>query len=444
MLNGVQEESRQDLPGELLNPCQTNQYRSNLPRALIRLMYQLDLSVLCSLRKLTYEHKYPSLSLAFEASEIDKFNNIFLRCKEKSIHIQIENVDNYYTDNVISYAKLFTKERRNLFFINDYFNSFVKNLISESDNLLNDIEYLIIYTNSGLDLTVEEKLKQERCRNFYPFKFDRINVEKCDILQNILFTGDSVQGRGFYQFFQDETTRGELLKRLEFSPAIQKVMKSRQISEEFEREMKGAFLNRLVFAVNQPSREEMSSIVRSEIEENSEVQDDYIALQEKVLRDLTAPEKHKKLGGYILGMTYQFNLLMSFLHSMFLHKNMFSVNFEGNRDGISHDITINYRGRITKVMAHTTNSSIGYSQLFPIKRQGKRDTISINNHFTLFIEGLKNDIRYFIIYTDAGIDLTEENVLKNGHSKDFYPLKFNSIDIRKKKYKDSKKLFVFK
>ncbi|XP_076667860.1 uncharacterized protein LOC143368725 [Andrena cerasifolii] len=433
--SGLQDKFRQNVPGELFNPCQTNQYRNNLPHALIRLMYQLDLSVLCSLRKLKYEHKYPSLSLAFEGSAIDKFNNIVFRCKEKSIYVQIENVDKYYTDNDISYAKLFSKERRNIFFINDYFNSFVKHVISQSGNLLHYIEYLIIYTNSGLDLTEEEKLKEERFRNFFPFKFHRINAGKCDILQNFLFVGDSVQGRGFYQFFQDEITIGELLKRLEFSPAMQKVIKGRKLPPEFEKEIKGAFLDKLVFAVNQPSREEMNSIVTREIENNSEVQVDYIALQEKVLRNLTPPEKHKRFGGYILRITYQFNLLMSFLHSMFLHKNMFSVNFEEKGGGISNDIIINYRGRITYVKAHTTNSSIGYSHLFPFNPQGKKDTLSINKHFTLFIEGLKNNIRYFIIYTDAGINFTEEKVLKKGHSNEFYLLKFNSIDIRKKKYK---------
>ncbi|WP_341822269.1 hypothetical protein [Wolbachia endosymbiont (group A) of Clivina fossor] len=96
-------------------------------------MYRLDLSVLCSLRKSTYEHKYPLLSLAFEDSEIDKFNDIVLRYEKKSIHIQIENVDKYYTDNDVNYAKLFTKGKQS-FSINNYFDSFVKHLIP---NLIN-------------------------------------------------------------------------------------------------------------------------------------------------------------------------------------------------------------------------------------------------------------------------------------------------------------------
>ncbi|XP_076247865.1 uncharacterized protein LOC143187534 [Calliopsis andreniformis] len=213
---------------------------------------------------------------------------------------------------------------------------------------------------------------------------------------------------------------------------MQKAIKGRKFLQEFEKQIKGAFLDKLVFSVNQPNREELNRIVKSEIKK---VQGDYIAIQERILRDLTASENHKKLDSYISGSIYEFNLLISILHSMFLHKNMFSINFERNSNDVSNDIIINYRGRITYVKAYTTNSSIGYSQLFPFKRQGKRDTFSINRHFAFFIEGLKNDIRYFIMYTNAGLDLMKGQELKKGLSKDFYPLKFNSINIQKKKYK---------
>jgi len=163
-----------------------------------------------------------------------------------------------------------------------------------------------------------------------------------------LFTNNNTEGRGFYQFSQDKTTKEELLKRLEFSPAMQKVMKKRKFSLE---EIKGEFLDKLVFAINQPNREEQNSIIKNEIKKkNSKVQDDCIKLQEKILRNLTAPEEHKKLGSYISGITYGFNLLMSFLHDMFLHKNMFSINSEEKSHDLSNDITLNYKDRITYVM----------------------------------------------------------------------------------------------
>lgn len=232
--SGLRGQSRQDLSDELRNPCQTNQYRSNLPCTLIRLIYQLDLSVLCSLRKLTYKHKYPSLSLTFEDSELDKFNNIVLLYEGKSIHVQIENVDKYYTDNAISYARLFTKEKRS-FSINNYFDSFIKHLIFKPCSVSNNIEYLIVCTNSGLDLTEGKKLQKGRFKNFNPFEFYSINMEKSDILKDFLFTNDNVQERGFYQFSQDKTRREEVLKRLEFSPVMQKAFGGRNFSQEFEK-----------------------------------------------------------------------------------------------------------------------------------------------------------------------------------------------------------------
>ncbi|WP_265032327.1 CCDC174 family protein [Wolbachia endosymbiont (group B) of Apotomis turbidana] len=413
----LQDESKHD---ELDNTCQTKKY---IPHHLIGLMYQLDLSVLCSLRKSMYEHKYPSLSLAFEDSEIDKFSNIVLRYEKKSIHIQVENVDKYYMDDGINYARLFTKEKRSFSFINDYFESFVRHLISKSDSLSNDIEYLIIYTNSCLNLTEEKELKKGRFKNFYPFKFDSMDIEECDILKDFLFTNDNAQGCGFYQFSQDKITRKELLKRLECSSAVQKVIKGRKLSRE---EIKEKFLDKLVFAVNQPNREELNSIIKNEMEKNSEIQDNYITLQEKTLRDLTASEKHKEL---VPGIMYEFNLLMFFLHDMFLHKNMFSINLGGKSSDISNGITINYKDRTDYIKAHNAGSNIDYSQLFPSRKQKGKNTFSINKHFSLFVEELKNDMRYFIIYTNADLDLTGKNELKKVLSKGFYPLKFDSIDM---------------
>ena len=84
---------------------------------------------------------------------------------------------------------------------------------------------------------------------------------------------------------------------------------------------------------------------------------------------------------------------MSFLHDMFLHKNISSINSERK----SHDtsITIRYKDKITYVKVHTTESNIGYTQLFP----SRQHAFSINKLFIFFAEELKEDIKYFIIYT---------------------------------------------
>ncbi|GBN79909.1 hypothetical protein AVEN_113757-1, partial [Araneus ventricosus] len=421
--NDLRYEYRQD---ELDNAYQTNRF---IPHQLIRFMYQLDLSVLCLLRESLYKDKYPSLSLAFRDYEINKFGNITLCYKEKSIHVQIESVDKYYTGNDISYAKLFTEKEKRM---NKYFDSFFKHLLFKSNSLSNNVEYLIIYTNSGLDFTEEMKLKQSQSRNFYPFKFDSMNIEDCGILKDFLFTNDNMTGRGFYQFSQNDTMREELLKRLEFSSAMRKEIKERKLPPEFEKEIKEAFLDKLVFAVNQPNREELNSIVKDKI--SSKVKDDYIELQEKILCDLMVQNVHKKHRNEIM---YSFSLLMSFLHDMFLNSNVFSINLKGKSCDGSNDIAINYKDRSTYIKVLNADRNIGYSQLFPSRTQERRNKFSVNKHFSVFIEELEKDknIRYYIIYTDAGMDLTNENRLKKGLSKDFYPLKLHKIDFRKKKYK---------
>nr|XP_031841544.1 uncharacterized protein LOC116430936 isoform X1 [Nomia melanderi] len=431
--NGLQDEYRQDLIDKLPNPCQTNEYRSNLPHTLIRFMYQLELSMFCLVRKYMYKHKYSSLSLTFRISKIGKFNNIIFCYKQKSIYVQIESVDKYYTDSAIGYGRLFANGKQSL--INDHFDNFVKYVIFKPCDVSNTIEYLVFFTNSDLDLTEEKKLKRRRFKNFYPFEFYNINMEKSDILKTFLFTNNNVPGRDFYQFSLDKRTKEELLNRLKFSPTIQDEIEKRNFSQEFIKEIKEAFLDKLVFAVNQPNREELNSIVKSEIAKNSKVRDNYIALKEQILCSLTVLERDKRYNSYISGMIYEFNLLISFLHSMFLHKYMFSLNFEGKRHDVSNDITVNYKNKITYIKVYTMTNSIDYDQLFPYKQQEKKNMFSVNKHFTLFTEELKGEVRYFIIYTNANLDITEENRLKKVKSKHFYPLKFNSIHVQKKKYK---------
>ncbi|XP_052745699.1 uncharacterized protein LOC112045794 isoform X1 [Bicyclus anynana] len=410
----------QDKPehDELDNTCQTKQY---IPHHLIGLMYQLHLSVLCLLRLSMYKNKYPLLSLAFGDSEIDKFNDIVFRYDKKSIHIKIENVDKYYLNNSINYARLFTKEKRS-FAINNYFDSFVKYLISKSDSLSNNIEYLIVYTNSGFDLTPENNLREGKFKNFYPFKFESVNIEELDILKDFLFINNNTQESGLYRFSRDKTTKEELSERLEFSSAMQKVIKERRFSQDFEREIKEAFIDKLVFAINQPNREELNSSIKNEMEKNCSVENDYIELQERVLHDLTAPKKDKKLENHVSRIIYEFNLLMLFLHDMFLYENIFSINYEGKSHDISNNIALDYKDNITYVKAYNSTSNIGYSQLFP----SRQHMFSINNYFTLFVEELRESAEYFIIYTNANLDLTKEKKLKEGRSKDFHPLKFDN------------------
>lgn len=67
-------------------------------------------------------------------------------------------------------------------------------------------------------------------------------MEECGILKDFLFTNDN-EGRVLCQFLQDEITKRELLKQLEFSPAMQKVIKKKKLPQK---EIKEAFLDKLV------------------------------------------------------------------------------------------------------------------------------------------------------------------------------------------------------
>ncbi|XP_039302968.1 uncharacterized protein LOC113005448 isoform X1 [Solenopsis invicta] len=421
-LGDLQHESAQN---KLYTDYHTQHHRHQSSNHLIKLMYQLDLSVLCSLRKFTYEHKYPSLSLMFEDSEIDKFNNVVIRHEKKSIHIRIEYVDEYYTESSISYGKLFSK-RNSL--LNSYFNAFAKRIL-KTDNLLTDVEYLIIYTNSKLDLTKEKTFKIGRSKTFYPFKFDNLQIGECDILKDFLFTNDDTQEDGFYRFSLDKTTREKLLKQLEFSPSTNKVVQKRKLTQEFDKRIKAAFLDKLVFAVNQPNREKLSSIVKIEMKKNGKDQNDYVALQERILCDLKTSDQYVKRGIDVSGIIYQFNLLMSFLHDTFVHKNVFSINFENN----DNSIAIYHQNKISYLYVHNADVNIDSSQLFSFSE--KENMFCINKYFTLFVENFSENIEYLILYTNANFDLTKEKRLKIRISNDTYLLKFDSVNICEEKYR---------
>lgn len=373
-----------------------------IPRSLIQFMYQLNLSMLCSHRKSIFKHKY-KLCLSFQDPEIEKFGDIVLRYENKSIHLNVENVDKHYIDNDIGYAKLFTKEKHGSY-IGSFFNSFVEHL---SKSHSSNVEYLVIYTNAALDLTEEGELKQRRARNFYPLKFE---TNKDCILRDFLFTNDNVHGRGFYQFANNET-REELLSRLEISQKITK-----DVSREGEREMKEAFLDKLVFAVNQPNREELASIFRSEMAK--EAKDDYEMTKDdyEMAKDYHEMAKnYMKLQESVLPNNkpqnleiMQLNLLVTFLNDMFLHKNISALNYKNG-------ITI--LDRIIYIKPY--NDSIGYNW-FSSKNS------PLNKCFALFLK-FSEEVEHFVVYIND-LELTEEGRLKKSHSKDFYPLKFDVLE----------------
>lgn len=420
----IHDDSQEHLLDEYDNLYQIGQYRNHFSDQLIGYVYQLDFSVLCLLRKFMHSHEYPSLSISFEDTEIDKFGSIVLHYENKSIHIQVEHVDQSCTDNNINFAALFSMKKQT-FSINSYFESFVKCAVSRSDHLLNSVEYIIIYTNSGLDLTEKKKLKQARSRHFFPFKFDSIDIEKCQIFKDFLcVNGNTNEEVCFYQFSQDRDTREELLQRLHLSSIMQKAIRDKKLPEIFEKEIKEQFLNKLVLAVNQPNREELTSIMKNEI---NDVKCAYMQLQETMMYNLAGKLK--------LGIMYEFHLLLSILHDTFLNKKNSFVNCSSS--SASNFITIYFKGKPTYIKACDADKIVTYNQFFPSKQQERKEKFSINNNFALFIkESQANEnMKFFIIFTNADLELADENRLKKDRTKEFHPFKMDAVDIQKNRYK---------
>ena len=132
---------------------------------------------------------------------------------------------------------------------------------------------------------------------------------------------------------------------------------------------------------------------------------------------------------------YEFTVVISIMHDMFQHEKVSSVNIKST--DISNIITVCYKKKMTYIAVHDVSSEIGYTQLFPSKRNGKKKLFCINKMYALYAEQLnKNEkIKFCIFYTNTHLSLTKENKLKNDASKEFFPIKFNNVDVQKKRFK---------
>lgn len=406
------------------NSLQTNvEYRNNYPRKLIGLMHQLELSILCLNRRYLHELKYPSAEIKFQDSSVDKFNDIVILNNDKSVHIKV--IGNHFIDCSINFTKLFTRKDQD-FTVNNYFNSFVKYVINNLDSgPLKSVKNLVVYTNLNLDLSeTSQALNRTKNNNFYPYKFDLMNLEESEILTDFLKTKDS-ENENYYQLSQEEYTENELMKNLKYSPAILKMIKEKELkdkflSQKFEKKIKKKFLSKLVFVVNQPHREELRTVIKNELPEES---NEYMQLQEKV-QDSSIVTDSKILS--------EFYFLMVASHEMFLNKKISSVNTRGN--DLSNFVSLSFADKIICFNPCVASKRIIYSQLF--SKNGKNE-LSIHNQFSLYLENSKSTerVKFFLVYTNEDFHLTKENVFHKDKSKGFHPLKLVNLDAKSKKYK---------
>lgn len=89
----------------------------------------------------------------------------------------------------VNFDKLFG-ERQGWYSLHDqYFNSFVENLLSKKSDDQMNIDYYIVFSNFSLDINEYKILKTGGSRNYYPFEFCEMNVEENSIINDILSVG---------------------------------------------------------------------------------------------------------------------------------------------------------------------------------------------------------------------------------------------------------------
>ncbi|KAJ8679915.1 hypothetical protein QAD02_015702 [Eretmocerus hayati] len=408
-----------------------NNYERHYPSKFITFIYKLYLSMWWLLKKHHNKQKVSPLAISFEDSEIDLFKDIVIRYKSKSVHVKI--IDDHFIDYTIGYSRLFSKSQ--IFSLNQYFNSYAKNRICKSFRFLKHVEYLIIYTNLSLDLDKDQMMSEPSKPKLCPLKFERMNIDKHEILQKFLFSQNSLGELNFYQFSQDGRTKTELLERLELTSSLQKAAKDRKMSNAFLDNIKRDFLNKLVFAVDQPCSEELRKLIRAKVHGSRH---SLSKLQEEAIQsNLTGPP-----------LLYEIKFLISVASDVMMH-NRLSLSYEN--DDASNFIIINYKNKLTFVNVCLENQRLSLKHLLPLKNQKEKNKMSLSHQFIHFIREYKKNqsIKFFVIYTNAKLDLCNINNLRLSNSKESFS--FEKISIDSKRFKvlrylsgvDAKYLYQF-
>ncbi|XP_023318651.1 uncharacterized protein LOC111694477 [Trichogramma pretiosum] len=284
------------------------------------------------------------------------------------------------------------------------------------------IKYLVVFCNDKLELSEDNKLTMCSSKNSYPFQFESMDICQIPVLQDMLVTNTSCK---FYKFATGDQTIDEFCQRLMLSSTNKKIFNKKCLTSEFEVHLKKSFLTKLIFLDNQPCRESLKNQLKDEIECNEK---DYLKLQNKLIKYTSIAKKSIS--------NENFQLLMSLLNDMFVYKNISAVKTKSYHT--SNVINILYKKKITYLINvdSTNNGSIKFDDFFP-KKKKEKSKFSLNDLYTFFCnEYTKNsNIKFFVIYTNSEFNFTDNNVIQNNKSEQYYPLKLNKIDVSKKRYK---------
>lgn len=393
-----------------------DQLEHSYPHRLINFMYKLELSVLCLLRKFNSKEQ-----IIFKRSKMGQFNDIIMHYQEKYICIKIEYIDTYYIKKSLNFNSLFSTKLGN-FTLKNYLNEFAEELLN-SESLLHSAKYLIIYTNSAFDLTNDKKLVQMD----ETLQLCSVNTEiHNDLLK--LFSTNNESNCEFYQFANNTETRNKLLKMVKFTKSIETKIKTKLSLNE----IKNLFWDKLIFAVNQSTIEELIDTVRCEIKGKNE---DLSQLKKEIFQQLLSDNENKKGKIYqnLTSANYIFNLFIYCLHDMFLYKDINAIKFSEKIESL--DIVINLR-KNNYLNLRAIDGNI--CELSSIEFDKQREIFSLNSQFLYFIQELDEDLEYFIIYTNGNLEFLNELILGNKKFDTIY----QQINVSDEKYFSLRNLYI--
>lgn len=415
-------ESNQELAGrqalQVQNKCSFDLFKQTHPQHFMTLMHQLELSMLCLLRKNIFTNS--TEGAIFKNSKLGQFNNI-IQCFDGDYYCIRTQYYDVYAKKSLSFATFFLSAGD--FFLANYLNEFAMELICYLDCVSDAPKYLILYTNCDLEITPEKKLKQINTPDTDLLQLMNVNYETDPNLIQLL---NSPAVSEFYRFSDSERTRNTLSYYVQFSPEVKEKIDTARLNEE---EIKNIFFDRLIFAVNQSSLEELINTVRDEINGKSE---NLVDIRKEVLGQLIAEEETDdvRTSGKLLNTIYSYDLFNLSIHEMYHCKNITAIRFD-ERCG-THNIAMNVKNNFL----YFKPLEVEIDKLEHNEFGKQMKFFSINNLFYFFLLELNPTVDYFVIFTNGSLTLVKELIMERTtvEESSINPLKFCRLNCLEEKY----------
>lgn len=404
---------------KIQNTCRAfDELEYSYPHRLLSLMYQIELSILCLMKKSTFEKS--TKEIFFENSQSGQFNNISVKFNNETFNIMVKHVDTYYLKECLNFNSFFSTRQGN-FTLRNYLNEFAFELCYT--NLKKQANYLIFYTNGNLDLTLDRKLKHDE----FHLRFVELSFESDSNLIKLLQTTKG-SGGTFYRFANDPKTKRDLKCLVKFTKNVENYITEKGYSFN---EIRDAFFERLIFAVNQPTIEELVECVRMEIRGTEEK---YCPLRNRVLRQLKKSQDYengRKLQN-LSSTVYSFDLFNLCLHDTY--KNQNPIKFHDTIE--SSDIVVALKSRL--LYLRVLEADVIH---LPIENYVKQqETFSIDSQFAFYLQHFDEDLEYFVIYTNGSLSLVEDLLLGDKFGRNIRV--FSRVDTKDKGYTSLRQTYI--